>query len=146
MTAVRQPSSRRQASRHDRSLPYINRELSWLDFNARILQIAQDERNPLLERARFLAIFASNLDEFFQVRVAGLKQQTLAGHSSPSPDGLSAQEVLAQIRNRVLQLQTLQSITLNEVRAGLADEGIRIVPLEDRSERQNELRQRFLAA
>lgn len=144
MTALRQPAARRTLWRADRSLPYINRELSWLDFNARILQIAQDERNPLLERVRFLSIFAGNLDEFFQVRVAGLKQQTLAGHSSPSPDGLSALDVLDQIRNRVLQLQTLHSRTFADVRTALAKEGIRIVPYAERAERQNELRQRFL--
>jgi polyphosphate kinase len=144
VTALRAPLARRQA-RHERpAFPYINRELSWLDFNARILQIAQDERNALLERVRFLAIFAGNLDEFFQVRVAGLKQQAAAGHSYPTPDGMSAQETLEQIRNRVLQLQTMHSEAFTAIRAELAAEEIRIVPYEDRAERQNELRQRFM--
>jgi polyphosphate kinase len=144
VTALRQPAARRQTARHDRSLPYINRELSWLDYSARILQLSQDERNPLLERVRYVAIFAMILDEFFQVRVAGLKQQTAAGHSTPSPDGMSAPEVLEQIRNRVLQLQTVHSRTYAEVRTALAEEAIRVVPYEDRAERQGELRQRFL--
>jgi polyphosphate kinase len=145
VTALRQPAARRrQPTRPDVALPYINRELSWLDYSGRVLQLAQDERNPLLERVRYLAIFAMILDEFFQVRVAGLKQQAAAGHSSPSPDGLSAPEVLEQIRNRVLQLQALHSRTYTEVRAELADKAIRIVPYEDRAERQGELRQRFL--
>src|SRR6266545_3545664 len=72
--------------------PYLNRELSWLDWNARVLHEARDERNPLLERARFLFHFSSNLDEFFQVRVAGLRQQVVAGFSTMSPDGRTAAE------------------------------------------------------
>ena len=72
------------------SFPYLNRELSWLEFNARVLHEARDDRNPLLERAKFLAIFAANLDEFFQVRVAGLQQQVPAGSTSVSADGRTA--------------------------------------------------------
>ena len=142
MTAVRPPPAARPHV-HAR-IPYINRELSWLEFNARVLHEAQDERNPLLERARFLAIFTSNLDEFFQIRVAGLKQQVAAGHSRPSPDGLSAQEVLDRSRARVLQLQAALSDTYLAMAQELADEKIRIVRYQDRPERQRELRQQFL--
>jgi len=144
VTALRQPTARRAPPRADRSLPYINRELSWLDYSARILHLAQDERNPLLERVRYLAIFANILDEFFQVRVAGVKQQVAAGHSTPSPDGMSSPQVLDAIRSRVLPLQTLHSRALTEIRSALAEEEIRIVPYEDRAERQKELRQQFL--
>jgi polyphosphate kinase len=145
VTALRQPvTPTRSRARPERDLPYINRELSWLDFNERVLWEARDERNPLLERTRFLSIFASNLDEFFQVRVAGLKQQLAAGHSVPSPDGMSASEVLAAIRNRVLPLLTIHSRTGRDVLAELADEGIRIVSYGERAERHHELRQQFL--
>ena len=87
-----------------RPFPYLNRELSWLEFNARVLHEARDERNPLLERVKFLAIFAGNLDEFFQVRVAGLRQQVEAGKVARSPDGRTAEEQLAAARERVLEL------------------------------------------
>jgi polyphosphate kinase len=144
VTALRQPTTRRAPPRADRSLPYINRELSWLDYSARILNLAQDERNPLLERVRYLAIFANILDEFFQVRVAGVKQQVAAGHSTPTPDGMSSPQVLDAIRGRVLQLQTLHSRAFADIRNTLAEEEIRIIPYEDRAERQKELRQQFL--
>src|SRR5215471_15072297 len=68
---------------------YINRELSWLDFNERVLALAEDEHRPLLERARFVAIFSANLDEFFQIRVAGLSEQVKAGWASTTPDGMT---------------------------------------------------------
>ncbi|HWH24078.1 MAG TPA: polyphosphate kinase 1 [Candidatus Limnocylindria bacterium] len=136
--ATRRRSSRRSA------LPYINRELSWLDFNARVLHEAQDERNPLLERVRFLSIFASNLDEFFQIRVAGLKQQQAAGRSYPTPDGLDASEALEAIRARLLPLLAAHSETYAALRGGLAGEDVRIVSYAERPERHLELRSRFL--
>ncbi len=134
--------SRSHAPRVD--VPFISRELSWLDFNERVLFQAEDHRDPLLERVRFLSIFASNLDEFFQVRVAGLKQQVAAGHSKPTPDGLSAADKLDRIRLRVLQLQAHHSALQVAITAELAEAGIRILPPESRSERQVELRQRFM--
>src|SRR5688572_33485900 len=101
----------RRAVRREPSpeLPYLNRELSWLEFNARVLHEARDERNPLLERVKFLAIFAGNLDEFFQVRVAGLRQQIEAGAVTRSPDGRTPGEQLAAARDRVLTLVADQS-------------------------------------
>src|SRR3954467_8159957 len=119
-TAVpRRLSTMRSRKRVRADIPYINRELSWLEFNERVLFEARDERNPLLERARFLAIFASNLDEFFQVRVAGLKQQAaVAGATtSLSPDGRTPTEQLALIRDRVVDLLSEQAVLLERLRA-----------------------------
>jgi polyphosphate kinase len=146
VTAISEATSRPPAGRRSRSadIPFINRELSWLEFNARVLHEAQDERNPLLERVRFLAIFAGNLDEFFQVRVAGLKQQVAAGHSSRTEDGLTASQQLDRIRLRVLQLQAAHSACYAEVHRRLAEEDIRIVRVDERPQRQLELRSRFL--
>ena len=76
---------------------YLNRELSWLEFNARVLALAEDPSQPLLERAKFLAIFASNLDEFYMVRVAGLKRREETGPAVRSADGLTPREQLAPI-------------------------------------------------
>src|SRR5688500_1951119 len=83
---------------------FINRELSWLEFNARVLAEAFDPRNPLLERVKFLAIFSTNLDEFYMVRVAGLRRQLAAGVTATSPDGLTPHEQLDAIERRVGQL------------------------------------------
>ena len=105
------------------SLRYINRELSWLDWNARVLYQAKDPRNPLLERVKFLAIFASNLDEFFQVRVAGLRQQAAARSARLSPDGLSAAEQLERIRPVVRHLMAEHSATFAEIRRALVGRG-----------------------
>src|SRR5215470_4245751 len=88
--------------------PYVNRELSWLEFNRRVLEEAQDPTVPLLERVKFLAIFSSNLDEFFMVRVAGLKRRALAGDSAPDPDGLTPAQTLAAISERVHELVDAQ--------------------------------------
>src|SRR5438067_9001068 len=82
----------------------LNRELSWLDFNERVLALADEPAVPLLERVKFCAIFASNLDEFFQVRVAALKDQVAAGIVRPSPDGRSPAQQLIEISDRVSEL------------------------------------------
>lgn len=115
----------------DPTLPedrYLNRELSWLDFNARVLALAADQSLPLLERAKFLAIFASNLDEFYMVRVAGLKRRDEMGLSVRSADGLSPREQLRRINERTQQLSTRHSsVFLESVRPALAAEGILIV-------------------
>lgn len=87
---------------------YLNRQLSWLQFNRRVLDEAFDERHPLLERAKFLAIFSSNLDEFFMVRVSGLQEQLEAGTGELSPDGMTASEQLRQIKPIVTELAARQ--------------------------------------
>ncbi len=114
---------------------YLNRELSWLDFNARVLALAADTSLPLLERAKFLAIFASNLDEFYMVRVAGLKRRDEMGLSVRSADGLSPREQLRRIaeRNRQISLRHAQ-VFLDSVRPALAAEGIVIVTWADLTE------------
>src|SRR6476660_9394494 len=107
---------------------YLNRELSWLDFNARVLALAADTSLPLLERAKFLAIFASNLDEFYMVRVAGLKRRDEMGLSVRSADGLSPREQLRRINERTQQIASRHAhVFLDSVRPALADEGIVIV-------------------
>jgi polyphosphate kinase len=112
---------------HAEPVRYRNRELSWLDFNARVLALAEDERVPLLERAKFLAIFSQNLDEFFQVRVAGLKDQVAAGVSGSSPDERTAAQQLLDIRDRLdLLLPRMESTFLDRVAPALADAGIKL--------------------
>lgn len=115
----------------DNALPedrYLNRELSWLDFNARVLALAADPSLPLLERAKFLAIFASNLDEFYMVRVAGLKRRDEMGLSVRSADGLSPREQLRRINERTQQIANRHAnVFLSSVRPALAEEGIVIV-------------------
>ncbi len=107
---------------------FLNREISWLDFNARVLALAQDRATPLLERAKFLAIFASNLDEFFMVRVAGLKRRQSMGLGVRSSDGLKPRQQLAQITARTRELVAEHArCFLDDVQPALADEGVRVV-------------------
>ncbi|HKP90342.1 MAG TPA: polyphosphate kinase 1 [Thermoleophilaceae bacterium] len=116
---------------------YANRELSWMDFNDRVLQLAEDESTPLLERAKFLAIWASNLDEFFMVRVAGLHDQVEAGIDGRGADGLSANETIDRVRERVCD-QAARQVELweQQVRPELAEHGIRVVSCEDCDEEE----------
>lgn len=111
---------------------FINRELSWLEFNARVLHEAFDERNPLLERLKFLSICSTNLDEFYMVRVAGLRRQIATGVHSLPPDGMSPIEQLNAIRTRVNELQNDQRRCLYDVLLPqLAEKGVRLVQIED---------------
>jgi polyphosphate kinase len=107
---------------------YSNRELSWLQFNERVLELAEDESTPLLERVKFLAIYASNLDEFYMVRVAGLHDQVDAGIDARGPDGLSPSETIERITDRTRELARRHSHQWEEhVRPALAEHGIRVI-------------------
>ena len=107
---------------------YANRELSWLDFNERVLELAEDEDTPLLERVKFLAIYTSNLDEFIMVRVAGLHDQVDAGIDARKADGLSPSQTIERIGRRTRELgERLTRVWEEDIRPELADAGIRIV-------------------
>ena len=111
---------------------FINRELSWLEFNQRVLEEALDPENPLLERLKFFCIVSSNLDEFFEVRVAGLKQQVESDVVERSMDGLTASEVLRAITRRVRRMIADQYACWREqLQPALTQNGIRILDLAD---------------
>lgn len=119
---------------------YIDRELSWLAFNQRVLELAEDPTVPLLERTQFLAIFASNLDEFFMVRVAGLKRRMLTGLAQPTNTGKAPGDLLAELMEKARQLQIRHSqCFLDEVKPGLADRGVRIVSWNDLDDADREI-------
>ncbi|MFE3443746.1 RNA degradosome polyphosphate kinase [Nocardia sp. NPDC059180] len=127
-----QPGSTTQRLPADR---YLNRELSWLDFNARVLALAEDASLPLLERAKFLAIFASNLDEFYMVRVAGLKRRAETGLSVRSADGRSPSEQLELIAARAQEIADRHArVFLGDVLPALTAEGIAIIDWSDLDE------------
>jgi polyphosphate kinase len=113
---------------------FLNRELSWLDFDSRVLALAEDPARPLLERVKFVAIYTQNLDEFFQIRVSGLEEQVEAGVAATTPDGMNPHEQLVAIRERVVALQErADSLVLGELLPALEKERIRVVHWEQLS-------------
>ena len=133
----------RRRTARDQKGPILNRELSWIEFNARVLHEARDSRNPLLERVKFLAIFANNLDEFFQVRVSGLRRQDLSNSTHHSLDGLTPAQQLAAIRERVRELIAEHSTIWASIRTELAAEGVQILDYDQVPEHHETLRRRF---
>ncbi len=124
---------------------FFDRELSWLAFNQRVLELAEDETLPLLERANFLAIFASNLDEFFMVRVAGLKRRISTGLAVPTNVGVSPTELYHRIVERAHELQQRHArVYLDSVRPALSASRIEITNWDDLGKKQHAaLRERF---
>jgi polyphosphate kinase len=122
------------AEKDERARPdrFFNRELSWLEFNDRVLQLAEDESTPLMERLKFCAIWSSNLDEFFMVRVAGLHDMVDAGMDAPGKDGLTAAQTIERIRSVVAAQQTRLCRCLQDTLLPALDEhGVRIVSLDE---------------
>jgi polyphosphate kinase len=143
MEAVTAP---REAPALDSPELFENREISWVQFNERVLELAEDERVPLLERVKFLAIYENNLDEFFMVRVAGLHDQLDAGIDARGPDGLSARETLERITEETAELGRRHSRAWERnVRPALAEHEIRVVEIADCSEHELEATDKLFA-
>jgi polyphosphate kinase len=123
----------------------LNRELSWIDFNARVLELAEDDEVPLLERVKFCAIYSANLDEFFMVRVAGLMGQVASGVSVRSADGRTPMETLTEVRQRVMELSEHQAkLWRRELRPAMAEQDIVVGNVGDlRATELDELTERF---
>lgn len=132
-----QPCSAEEMKALDCPNLYLNREISWLDFNARVLEVAEDSHLPLLEQLKFLAIFHNNLDEFFMVRVANILRQYSSGAAPSSPDRLSPTRQLAEIRRRaLLLLARAQGLWRKKLASQLADRNVRVVRYRQLSEKQ----------
>jgi len=124
---------------------YLNRELTWLEFNKRVLWEAEDERTPLLERVKFIAIVSSNLDEFFMKRIGGLKQQVGAGISELSVDGRSPQQQITECYAVVRELEAKKQVLLTQLIDLLQKEGIRFLPfLELYKDQQQAMREHYV--
>jgi len=131
LASADQPGTPQYDGGIDDTALYFNRELSWLDFNQRVLELAEDAETPLLEQVRFCSIYASNLDEFFMVRVAGLFDQLDAGIEARGTDGLTPRQQIDAIQQRVLELDDqLHRCFGANLRPALEEEGIRIVTLD----------------
>jgi polyphosphate kinase len=123
---------------------YINRELSWLEFNRRVLEEALDERHPLLERVKFLSIFSNNLDEFFMIRVSGLRRQLAAGTLKTPPEGMTPAEQLAAIRRELLPELARQSDCWHfDLLPKLKQAGIEVMDYDDLKRKQRKLMRRY---
>ncbi len=146
MIAALTPAEDRPIDLHDPSL-YFNRELSWLEFNRRVLEEAKDPRHPLLERAKFLAIFSTNLAEFYMIRVSGLKDQIAAGVVSTPPDGMTPAEQLAAIREQVIPMSLEQRrIFYDELIPALTAADIHVLHYHHlTAAEQDRLRETFMA-
>ncbi|MEM9407383.1 MAG: polyphosphate kinase 1 [Acidobacteriota bacterium] len=129
----------------DPQLCYLNRELSWLRFNSRVLEEALDESHPLLERLKFLAIYASNLDEFFMIRVSGLRRQLEKGVAVAPPDGRTPRQQLSAIREYLLpELEVVENCFASDLLPRLAEQNISVVPLASlKSKKRKRLRRFF---
>ena len=128
------PASRVPDFDHNGPDRFFNRELSWLDFNWRVLEEAENQRHPLLERVRFLSISGGNLDEFYTVRVAGLRGQVKSGVTRPSADGLTPAEQLTLIEDEARRLMSAQDQIWARLKAELADNGVELISLADLTE------------
>ena len=113
---------------------YLNRELTWLAFNRRVLAEAESENNPLLERVKFLSIFDSNLDEFFMKRIGGLKQQVGAGMTKPTVDGRTPQQQIEECRSQIIDALADRVFIKQELFEALARNGIRIASYQELDE------------
>ncbi len=117
---------------------FLNRELSWIAFNERVLEESRNRSHPILERLRFLSISASNLDEFFMVRVAGLKGQVEAGITAPSPDGMTPVQQLEAIHDRAAELMVAQQEQWRQLRGELRQEGVEVLDPQELTPRQRD--------
>ena len=140
-----EPEREPDASDLDDPRLFNNRELSWIEFDARVLELAEQNDMPLMERLKFLAIFTSNLDEFFTIRVAGLHDQVDAGLHDPGADGRTPSQVIDQLRERILELDERQTrCSQGVVRPALAEHGIHIVAMDEVGpDERNALNERF---
>lgn len=142
MTSISQPVSEMPSEEL-----FLNREATWLEFNRRVLHEALDDRTPLLERVAFLAIFNSNLDEFFQKRVGGLKRQLSAGVTTRTPDGLTVHEQLALIRRMVLEDLQIQADCFDkQVKPALADNDIHLLSWAELTDEEKQFTDKYFEA